>query len=149
MILLDTNVISELMLVSPNHAVLAWLDQQLDEDLYLCVITKAEIEWGISLLPEGKRKLRLTKAAAEVLAAFKGRCLVYDCEATPYYIAVANCSRTSGRPMSVEDMLIAAIAMANNCILATRNVTDFDFLPDLELINPWAEITEINEGRID
>ena len=137
MILLDTNVISELMRVKPDPTALAWLDQQLDTDLYLCAVTKAEIEWGIALLPDGKRKWQLTKAAAEVLAAFEGRCLDYDCGATLHYVAIANCSQASGRPMSIEDMLIAAIAQANDCILATRNVTDFDFLPALGLVNPW------------
>ncbi len=138
MILLDTNVISELMLANPNQNVLSWLDQQLDEDLYICAITKAEIEWGIALLPDGRRKKRLSNAASEVLTAFSKRCLVYDCETTHQYVAIANCSRISGRPMTVEDMLIAAIAQANNYILATRNVSDFNFLPNLRLINPWG-----------
>ncbi len=138
MILLDTNVISELMLAVPNPAVLAGLDQQLSDDLYICVITKAEIEWGIALLPEGKKKKRLANASSEVLAAFGNRCLVYDCETTLHYVAVAHCSRSSGRPMNVEDMQIAAIAKANGCTLATRNTTAFNFLPDLKLFNPWA-----------
>lgn len=136
MILLDTNIISELMKATPEPNVLAWADVQLDTDLYFSAITKAEVEWGIALLADGKRKQRLGEAAAEVFALFEGRCLDYACAVAPYYVAIALFSKQAGRPMSVEDMLIAAIAQANNATLATRNVTDFDFLPGLVLVNP-------------
>lgn len=137
MILLDTNVISELMKVNPEPKVLAWIDQQLDTDLYFSAISKGEVEWGIALLTEGKRKQQLADAAVEVFAMFEGRCLDYSCGVTPHYTAIAAFSKQVGRPMSVEDMLIAAIAQANNAMLVTRNVTDFDFLPGLGLVNPW------------
>ncbi len=137
MILLDTNVLSELMKTQPNDAVLQWVDQQLDMDLYFSVISKAEIEWGIALLADGQRKRQLTQAAMEVFDLFAGRCLDYDCSVSAYYVEIATYSKQIGRPMSVEDRLIAAIAQANNAILATRNSVDFDFLPKLSLINPW------------
>ena len=137
MILLDTNVISELMKETPNAKVLAWLDQQLDTDLYFSAISKAEVEWGIALLADGKRKQHLADAAVEVFAMFEGRCLDYACRVAPFYVAIALYSKQVGRPMSVEDMLIAAVAQANDAELATRNVTDFDFLPGLMLVNPW------------
>jgi len=136
-ILLDTNVISELMRTEPEPSVLGWLDEQLESELHFCAVTKAEIELGIAQLPEGKRKQRLAEAATLVLDAFEGRCLDYDCTATPHYVSIAKHSWAAGRPMSIEDMLIAATALAHGCLLATRNVTDFDFLPKLELVNPW------------
>ena len=139
MILLDTNVISELMKAQPNPNVLAWTDQQLDTDLYFSSISKGEIEWGIALLPDGKRKQQLADATCEVFAMFDGRCLNYACDVSPFYVAIATYSKQIGRPMSVEDMLIAAVAQANQATLATRNTADFDFLPALVLINPWNE----------
>lgn len=73
-----------------------------------------------------------------MLAAFEGRCLDYACAASTGYVAIAEASKTAGRPMSIEEMLIAAIAQANACVLATRNVSDFDFLPGLQVVNPWG-----------
>ena len=137
MVLLDTNVISELMKTRPEPKVLHWLDQQFDADLYMSVVSKAEIELGIAQLPEGKRKQNLAAAAFEVLDAFEGRCLDYACAASAHYVQIAAASKAVGRPMSIEDMLIAAIAQANRCVLVTRNVSDFAFLPGLEVVNPW------------
>lgn len=138
MILLDTNVISELMKAKPEPNVLAWADQQLDTDLYFSAISRGEVEWGIALLADGKRKQHLADAAVEVFAMFEGRCLDYACYVSSFYVAIAMYSKQVGRPMSVEDMLIAAVAQANGAVLATRNVTDFDFLPGLVLVNPWG-----------
>ncbi|OQX04383.1 MAG: VapC toxin family PIN domain ribonuclease [Thiothrix lacustris] len=138
MIVLDTNVISELMKETPNAKVLTWADQQLDTDLYFSSVSKSEVEWGIALLADGRRKQQLADAAVEVFAMFEGRCLDYTCHVSSFYVAIALYSKQVGRPMSIEDMLIAAVAQANNAMLATRNVTDFDFLPGLVLVNPWA-----------
>jgi hypothetical protein len=138
-ILLDTNVLSELMRTHPSPNVIRWLDAQADTDLHISVISKAEIELGISRLPNGKRKLGLSAAADELLAEFRERCVELPCAATPIYVRVAETSRSLGRPMSIEDMQIAAIAMHYGAVLATRNVRDFDFLGDLKLRNPWNE----------
>lgn len=137
MILLDTNVLSELMRTHPSPNVLRWLDAQADTDLHISVISKAEIELGVSLLPNGKRKLGLSAAADALLAEFRERCVALPCAAPPFYARVAEASRSLGRPMSIEDMQIAAIAMHHAAVLATRNVKDFDFLADLKLRNPW------------
>lgn len=126
------------MRTRPEPAVLAWLDRQPDTDLYYCAVTKAEIALGVALLPDGKCKQGLAEAAAGIFDAFEGRCLDYDCAATSRYVAIAKRSRTIGRPVSIEDMLIAAIAQANGGLLATRNISDFDFLPELERLNPWG-----------
>jgi predicted nucleic acid-binding protein len=138
-ILLDTNVLSELMRAHPSPNVIRWLDAQADADLYISVISKTEIQLGISRLPNGKRKIGLSAAADELLAEFRERCVELPCSATPFYVRVAEASRSLGRPMSIEDMQIAAIAMYHSAVLATRNVRDFSFLPDLKLQNPWDE----------
>jgi predicted nucleic acid-binding protein len=85
MILLDTNVISELMRPAPNPAVVAWLDDQLESSLFLPVIAKAEIELGIALVADGKRKKGLQRAADEIFAVFVDRCLSLDRDAATRY----------------------------------------------------------------
>lgn len=137
MILLDTNVISELMKEQPDDSVLSWIDEQIETDLYLCAISKAEIEWGIGLLDDGKRKQQLQQAATAVFELFPERCLEYNCDAASQYANIAIYTRQVGRPMSVEDMMIAAVARSADSLLVTRNTKDFDFLPDLRLLNPW------------
>lgn len=137
MILLDTNVLSEWMKPHPEPAVIAWLDQQPEPTLFIPAIAKLEIESGIAILPEGKRKRSLAAAAELILNAFSERCLPLDCAAAAYYAQILLRSKVSGHPVSVEDAQIAAIAVANGLVLATQNVSDFDFLDSLELKNPW------------
>jgi toxin FitB len=137
MILLDTNVLSELMKSVPEQGVLDWLDGVPPSECYISATTKAEIELGIALLPDGKRKLNLRAAAKLMFDEFPDRCLSFDCiSATNYAIIIAERSGI-GRPMSVEDAQIAAIALTNDLSLATRNTRDFEFIDGLTLINPW------------
>jgi predicted nucleic acid-binding protein len=137
MILLDTNVVSEWMKTSPDPAVIAWLDCQRPAHLYLPAVVVAEIDTGIALLPEGRKRDQLRLAADTVMAVFEGRCLPFDCATAPFYADTLARSRRLGRPMSVEDAQIAAVARAKGLHLATRNGTDFDFLDDLSVIDPW------------
>ncbi len=137
MILLDTNVISELMKREPNLIVIGWLDEQFSHDLYLPAIVKAEIEMGIAILNNGKRKQALLQAAELVFMSFTSRCLPFDGESATYYAKIIAFTKEQGRPMSVEDAQIAAMAVQHSTLLATRNTTDFDFLDNLNLINPW------------
>ncbi len=139
MILLDTNVISEWMKPLPDPRVIAWLDDQPARHLFLPSVAKAEIESGIALLPDGKRKTALRRAAEAVFDEFSVRCLPLDCEAAVEYARILSLSKRAGRPISVEDAQIAAIARRNSLKLTTRNVSDFNFLNDLDLINPWLE----------
>lgn len=137
MILLDTNVLSELMRPQPNPGVLNWLDQQPEQQLFLPAIAKAEIETGIAILPDGRRKHALTLAATLLLDAFSERCLPLDCNTTTHYANILAHARKRGRPISVEDAQIAAIAITNKLTLATRNSADFAVLDQLPLVNPW------------
>jgi len=136
---LDTNVVSEWMKREPEPAVIAWLDCQPASRLFISAVTRAEIEVGIGILPKGRRKTALTAAAQVVLRDFEQRCLAFDCACARRYASILIESRRLGRPISVEDAQIAAIALHHTGQLATRNVADFDFLGDLELVNPWAQ----------
>jgi len=137
MILLDTNIISELMKTHPNPAVIEWLDEQFSNELYLPAIVKAEIEMGVAILDNGKRKQALLQAAELIFMSFSNRCLPFDGESASHYAKIIAFAKKQGRPMSVEDAQIAAIALQNSALLATRNTADFDFLDNLKLVNPW------------
>ena len=137
MILLDTNIISELMRPKPNAAVIEWLDEQFSHELFLPAIVKAEIEMGIAILDNGKRKQALLQAAELIFMSFTNRCLPFDGETATHYAKIIAFTKEQGRPMSVEDAQIAAIAVQNSALLATRNTSDFDFLENLNLVNPW------------
>jgi predicted nucleic acid-binding protein len=137
MILLDTNILSESMRSMPTACVIRWLDAHPPKDLFICSVTKAEIELGIFLLPEGKRKNLLFSAAIEMFREFQGRCLPFDEVAATSYAKIVARRIKIGRPISVEDAQIAAVALANRLILATRNTNDFDEIDDLKIINPW------------
>jgi predicted nucleic acid-binding protein len=137
MILLDTNVLSELMRVEVSKQVIAWLDLQIASNLFISAITRAEIELGLCLLPNGKRKDQLKQAASQMFNEFNGRCLPFDeSSAIPYAQLVAHRQKT-GRPVNVEDAQISAIALTHGMKLATRNTRDFKSIEGLELINPW------------
>ncbi len=138
MILLDTNVLSELMRLNPDTEVLKWLDQQPAAGLWISAITRAEIELGIALLPAGKRRQALTDTADVMFSEdFAGRCLPFDGRAAGHYaVIVANRARL-GKQIAVEDAQIAAIASSNVLSLVTRNVKDFAGIENLVIVNPW------------
>ena len=146
MILLDTNVISEWMKPEPEPTVLAWLDRQAANRLFIPAVTRAEIETGIGILPLGRRRTALMAAAAVVFSEFERRCIAFDCDcATPFATIIAE-SRRLGRPISVEDAQVAAIALTRTFQLATRNIADFDFLDGLQLVNPWEDGEPASSG---
>lgn len=138
MILLDTNVLSEFMRPQPAQAVMAWLDRQPAEQVWVCSISRAEIALGLKLMPAGKRQLALAQATEAMFAEdFAGRCLPFDEQAALHYAAIVAQRTRAGRPISTEDAQIAAIALAHNLTLATRNVTDFEGIDGLKVIDPW------------
>ncbi len=139
MILLDTNVLSELMRPIPDSRVVRWLDGQPEIEIWISVVTAAEIRFGLVLLPEGKRKNLLIDLAEKMLKEdFADQCLPFDCDAAREYAQIVGRRHREGRPISVEDAQIAAIAKAAGLTLATRNVKDFDGIEELEVVNPWT-----------
>jgi len=138
LILLDTNVLSEFMRVAPEPGVVAWLDAQPSDKIWICAVTRAEVELGIALLPEGRRKQGL-KLQAEALFQedFAGRCLPFDGVAAGHYARIVAARTAIGKPVSVEDAQIAAIALAHGLTLATRNVADCRNIEALVVMNPW------------
>lgn len=136
--LLDTNVLSEFMRPQPAEAVTVWLDRLSPDQVWTCAISRAEIALGLALMPAGKRQVALAQAAQAMFEEdFAGRCLPFDERAALYYAAIVAQRTRAGRPISTEDAQIAAIALANNLTLATRNVPDFERIDGLQIINPW------------
>jgi len=138
-ILLDTNVLSELMRAAPEPKVLQWVDRQPAADIFVCAVAKAEIELGIGLLPDGKRKDQLAAAAKDVFADLSQRCLPFDDAAASAYARLVVERQRAGRPISVEDAQIAAIALVHRVAIATRNTGDFQGIEGLRVLNPWEQ----------
>ena len=138
MILLDTNVVSELMRPVPAPAVMSWLAAQPAASLFISAVTEAELRYGVTLLPEGRRRADLMAAVDAMLAEdFTGRILPFDSAAAVAYAAIAAGRRQEGKPISQFDAQIAAIAQSRGAELATRNVSDFEGC-EVEVINPWT-----------
>jgi predicted nucleic acid-binding protein len=139
MILLDTNVVSELMRPAPEPKVLEWLDAQPAADVWICAVTVGEIRLGLALLPDGQRKERLAGLAKAMFQEdFSGSCLSYDALAAAEYAGIVATRTRLGRPISVEDAQIAAIARSGGLTLATRSTKDFSDIEELPLVNPWT-----------
>ena len=138
MILLDTNVISELMRDSPHPAVLAWLDDQPSASLFITAISEAEVRFGIALLPAGKRRDRIAEAANRTFGVlFRDHILPFDSEAAAIYAMIAADRRIEGRPISQFDCQIAAIARSRVAAVATRNTRDFK-ATGIDIVDPWS-----------
>jgi hypothetical protein len=137
MILLDTNVVSEVMRATPAQAVLEWLNEQESSALYVSSITIGEIACGLHILPDGKRRYGLNERFERFIAlAFAQRVLAYDEPAARVYGEVMGARKELGRPMSVPDGQIAAIARCQHLIVATRNVADFEHC-GIDVLNPF------------
>ena len=127
MILLDTNVISEPLRPAGDARVLAWIDAQAIETLYLCTISLAELRFGIAALPEGRRRDALLASLEQrVLPLFEGRILSFDEPAARAYAALRASARAAGRAISPADGYIAAVAAAHDLTLATRDTAPFE-----------------------
>jgi toxin FitB len=138
MIILDTNVLSELTRARPNEKVLAWLDAQNSQDLQTTAITVAELLYGIQRLPNGRRKTGLREAIDSMLAdELAGKVLAFDDSAARQYTTLVTARETAGRPIGAADAQIAAICRNHNAALATRNGRDFD-ATGITLIDPWS-----------
>jgi predicted nucleic acid-binding protein len=137
MILLDTNVLSELMRAKPDPKVIAWVDAQLGSDLIICSITVAEILYGIARMPDGKRKDALYAVATAMFDEdFAGNILPFDADAAVHYADLVAASESRGKITDMADGQIAAIARLHGAKVVTRNVRHFEEF-GVPLVNPW------------
>lgn len=137
MIVLDTNVLSELTRRSPDAGVLTWLDSLPADEVAMTAITAAELLYGVARLPQGRRKTELTEAVhAMINTDFHGRVEPFDAPAADQYAVVVTSRERLGRPIPVADAQIAAICRARHATLATRNVKDFEDT-GVDLMDPW------------
>ena len=137
MIILDTNVISELARTNPEANVVAWLDSLPAADVATTAITAAELLYGVARLPDGRRRAALAETIAALISEdFRGRVEPFDNLAAEQYAAVVVGREKRGRPISMADAQIAAICRVHSATLATRNTGDFTDT-GIDLINPW------------
>ena len=134
--LLDTNIISNVIKLDPSKALLAWMAEQVDNDLFISALTIAEIQCGLREKPKGKKRALLEawfNGPEGPQALFAGRVLPFDEKAGLIWARLMADGTAKGRPRSARDMIIAAIAEANDCVVATDNEKDFS---GLKFINP-------------
>jgi toxin FitB len=138
-ILVDTNVISEPLMARGDSRVVAWLDRQPADTLFISTISVSEILFGVAALAAGKRRNRLAAAfETAILRLFAGRVLSFDLEAARAYASLMSAARVRGLSISIVDGQIAAIAKANGFSVATRDEAPFR-AAGLNVINPWTE----------
>jgi toxin FitB len=138
LIILDTNVVLEARRRVADERVLAWLDRQVAEDIWLTSITAAELQAGVERLPEDDpgRRSRQTEVAAILDDDFRDRVLAFDLSAALHYAALAGPLLRSNRTVRTMDLQIAGIARSHGAAVATRNLADFAGT-GVPLINPW------------
>jgi hypothetical protein len=142
MILLDTNILSELMRPAPEAAVERWLAGQPPASVFISAITEAELRYGLALMPVGRRRSTIAAEIEGMLGEdFRGRILPFDSPAAVAFAEIAADRRQAGRPISQADAQIAAIARSRGAALATRNVADFEGC-GIEVVNPWKDAAE-------
>ena len=138
MIILDTNVVSELMRPNPSSKVVDWVAGQVAPNLYLSTVSQAELLYGVEIRPAGGRRDRLLEEVEGMLREdFERRILPFDSAAAQVYAVIAAARRAAGRPINHADCQIAAIARCRGASVATRDVDDFEGV-GIEVINPWA-----------
>ena len=137
MIVLDTNVVSELMRPAPVPAVLDWVDAQPPADLAITAITAAELRAGVELLAAGRRRADVARRMDRLLTrTFAGAIVPFDADDTPHYGEIVAARQRAGRPIAALDAQIAAICRNHDAQLATRNVRDFADT-GVDVIDPW------------
>jgi len=139
MIILDTNVLSEILRSRPHRRVADWLNGQRRGDLFTTAVTLGEMLFGVALLPTGRRKTGLLAEVERLLdRGFRGRVLNYGDTAARAYADLAAHRQQAGRRMPTADAQIAGICLARGATLATRNTTDFEGT-GVDLVNPWEQ----------
>jgi predicted nucleic acid-binding protein len=134
-VVLDTNVISELARPEPSLQVLTWVDGQ--DEVAITATTAAELLYGIARLPDGARKVRLADGIRTMIdGPLRERVLAFDRDAASHYAEIVSAREDAGRPIAIADAQIAAICRARGATLGTRNVRDFESV-GITVINPW------------
>ncbi|MGJ0533368.1 MAG: type II toxin-antitoxin system VapC family toxin [Methylocystis sp.] len=137
MILLDTNIVSEMMKPTGDGNVRRWMDSYSELDFFIATPVIAELRFGLALLPEGRNKEALTRACDTIEAEiFAGRIFTFDQRAAHAFARLRAKRQALGKPLNVMDALVASIASAHAMTLATRNVADFVDL-DIAVVNPF------------
>jgi predicted nucleic acid-binding protein len=138
MIILDTNVISAMMRTVPDAVVVAWLDRQPAESVWITSITVFEARLGLAPIPQGRRRQRLEAAFDHLLNEdLENRVLDFDSAAATEAASLAATRQKNGRPVDMRDTQIAGIALARRATIATRNVRHFGD-PKISVVDPWA-----------
>jgi predicted nucleic acid-binding protein len=137
MMILDTNVLSALMLQVPDKNVVAWLDRQPRTSIWTTSITILEVRFGLQIMASGKRRSALMQAFEEVLEKMGHRVAAFDASAARVASDLMASRRKRGRPGDWRDTMIASIALAQHATLATRNTGHFEDISVL-LVNPWV-----------
>lgn len=138
MIIADTNVVSEFMKDQPDPAVLAWAESFSATDLSICVVSVEEIERGLGRLPKGRRRMNLEQRWHTLVNAFSDAIAVYDLPAARATAKILVDAEAERRPMALADAQIAGICVASSCMLATRNLRDFEHVTELSLVHPFV-----------
>ena len=139
MLMLDTNMLSELMRAEPERKVVDWMVRQPSNALFTAAVCQAEILSGLAVMPTGRRRADLEYAARAMFAEdFDGRILPFHAEAAAAYADVFAARRKLGRPGGTIDLMLAAIARVHGASVITRNVADFEGV-GLAIVNPWDE----------
>ena len=139
--LLDTNIISNVVKPRPSEALIAWMEDRDDEDLFIASLTVAEISRGLLEKPAGKKRAQLESwfsGPEGPQALFTGRVLAFDEKAALIWARLMAEGTATGRPRSALDMIIAAVAEANDCVVVSDNEKDF---AGLEIVNPLRAAT--------
>ena len=137
MTILDTNVLSALMRTSPDLVVVAWLDRQPADSIWITSVTVFETRFGLALLPQGKKRVGLERAFEQVVVDdLANRVLDFDSVAAAAAARLAADRQRAGRTVDLRDTLIAGIAQARRATIATRNTTHFEGL-DVLVVDPW------------
>lgn len=131
----DTNVVSELTKAQPDPTAVSWLSQHADDAL-LTAITVEEMRFGCLMLPEGRRRAKLSETIDNIVDVYASRTLSFDAHAAEECAKLHRLAIREGRPPAIEDLMIAAICVCHDAVLVTRNVRDFDYL-GISLVNPF------------
>ncbi len=137
MLILDTNVLSEIMGPHPSPEVAAWLARQPDDLLFTTAISQAEVLSGLAIMPEGRRRRELEASVRGIFTEdFEGRILPFDTDATAVYAEIVAARRRTGRATAPLDLMIAAVAVTHNASVATCDTKGFEGC-GVTLVNPW------------